>query len=71
VTWAPLQNICKQKRSASRHFFIKLSDVFGVLFGLRAQVSMAVIFIKMFMFFTHGRSRNLITPGAVVAVIVW
>jgi hypothetical protein len=39
-----LQNICKQKRSASRHFFIKLSDVFGILFGLSAQVNMAFIF---------------------------
>jgi len=27
VTRTPLQNLCKQKRSVSRHFFIKLSDV--------------------------------------------
>ena len=27
VTCAPLQNLCKQKRSASRNFFIELNDV--------------------------------------------
>ena len=32
MTWAPLQNICKQKRC------------FGILFGLSAQVKMAFIF---------------------------
>ena len=27
VTWVPLQNLCKQKRSVCRHFFIELNDV--------------------------------------------
>jgi hypothetical protein len=27
VTCAPLQNLCKHKRSVSRHFFIELNDV--------------------------------------------
>jgi hypothetical protein len=44
MTCAPLQNLCKQKRSVSRHFFIELNDVFGILFGLSAQVNMALIF---------------------------
>jgi hypothetical protein len=34
MTWVPLQNICKQKRSVSRHFFIKLSDVWLLAFYL-------------------------------------
>ena len=27
MTCAPLQNLCNQKRSVSRHFFIELNDV--------------------------------------------
>jgi hypothetical protein len=39
VTWAPLQNLCKQNRSVNR-----LKRSFGILFGLSAQVNMAFIF---------------------------
>ena len=42
-----------------------------VLINYNLHSALSKTNIKMFMFFTHGRSKNLITPGAVMAVIVW
>ena len=44
MTWASLQNLCKQKRSVSQHFFIELIDVLAFYLAKVTQVKMAFIF---------------------------